>query len=356
MTYPPQPGQPYGQQPDPYGQGGQPPSGDFPQQGQPYPGQQPYPQQQGGYYDQSGTWQQQPQQPYGGYDQTAAYGQQQNPYGQPYGQGFGGPPGGSSGPPPKSKTGLLIGIAIAAVVLIAVGVTGFVAPGFFLSKDEAATATPEKTAQQIVDALNAKDSATLNSLKCTDAEPDVSEMIDDVADISNVKLDKLDKVSDAEYKATVSLTVSGRAATMSGTLASAGDKWCLKLIGSSGRTPTSTKKPTSTRSTTPRSSTNTGTPSTGEGAEGIKSFVDKINAKDKAGATAMVCQGAEANAVPYIDKAVASDSPAITATPSGSGSFVSADIGGTYNGKEASGILLGRTTGGTFCISGFVVY
>jgi uncharacterized protein (UPF0333 family) len=350
MTYPPQPGQPYGQQPDPYGQGGQPPSGDFPQQGQPYPGQQPYPQQGGGYYDQNGAWQQQPQQPYGGYDQTAAYGQQ-NPYGQPYGQGFGGPPA----PPPKSKTGLLIGIAIAAVVLIAVGVTGFVAPGFFLSKDGAATATPEKTAQQIVDALNAKDTATLNSLKCADAESDVSQMINDVGTVSNAKLDKLDKVSDSEYKATVSLAVSGRPATVSGTLASAGDKWCLKLIGSA-RTPTSTKKSTTPRSpSSPRSST-PGAPSTGEAADGIKSFVDKVNAKDKAGATAMVCQGAEANSVPYIDKAVASDSPAITATPSGGGSFVSADIGGTYNGKEAGGIVLGRITGGAFCISGFVVY
>jgi hypothetical protein len=348
MTYPPQPGQPYGQQPDPYGQGGQPPSGDFPQQGQPYPGQQqPYPQQQGGYYDQTGAWQ---QQPYGGYDQTGAYGQQ-NPYGQPYGQGFGGPPA----PPPKSKTGLLIGIAIAAVVLIAVGVTGFVAPGFFLSKDNTATATPEKTAQQIIDALNAKDTATLNSLKCADAEADVSEMIDDVADISNVKLDKLDKVSDSEYKATVSLTVSGRATTIAGTLASAGDKWCLKLIGSSTRTPTSTKKSTTPRSSTPSRST-PGTPSTGEAADGIKSFIDKVNAKDKAGATAMVCQGSEANSVPYIDKAVGSDSPALTATPSGGGSFVSADIGGTYNGKEAGGIVLGRVTGGAFCISGFVVY
>ncbi|MDI5979572.1 Twin-arginine translocation protein TatA [Amycolatopsis magusensis] len=133
MTYPPQPGQPYGEQPDPYGQGGygqpgQPQSGGFPQQGQPYGQQQPG-------YDPYGQQQQQPygQQPqYGqqqpGYDQ---YGQTQQYQGYPQGgDGFGGPP------PKKSKTGLLIGLAAGLVVLIAVGITGFVAPGFFLSKDE----------------------------------------------------------------------------------------------------------------------------------------------------------------------------------------------------------------------------
>jgi hypothetical protein len=349
MTYPPQPGQPpYGQQPDPCGQGGQPPSGGFPQQGQPYPGQQPYPQQGGGYYDQTGAYQ---QQQYPGYDQTAAYGQQ-NPYGQPYGQGFGGPPA----PPPKSKTGLLIGIAIAAVVLIAVGVTGFVAPGFFLSKDNTAgTGSPEAVAQQIVDALNAKDANALTALKCADAEPAVSDVIGAVSSVSDAKLGKVEKVSASEYSAAVTLSVNGRPGSTTGTIASAGDKWCWsKVSGLRSSSPTSTKKSTTPRSTTPGSST--GTPSSGDAAAGVQNFVDKINAKDKAGATALVCQGAEANSVPYIEKAVASNSPAITATVSGSGSYISADIGGTYNGKDAGGILLGRLTGSNFCVAGFVVY
>ncbi|MDT7729152.1 MAG: hypothetical protein QOI21_5728 [Actinomycetota bacterium] len=355
MTYPPQPGQPpYGQQPDPYGQGGQPPSGGFPQQGppqqgQPYPGQQPYPQQGGGYYDQTGAYQ---QQQYPGYDQTAAYGQQ-NPYGQPYGQGFGGPPA----PPPKSKTGLLIGIAIAAVVLVAVGVTGFIAPGFFLTKDNTAgTGGAEAVAQQIVDGLNAKDANALTALKCADAEPDISEVINAVSSVSNVKLGKVEKVSDSEYTATVTLNVNGTPGSTTGTIASAGNKWCWsKVSGLRTSSPTSTKKPTTPRSSTaPRSST--GAPSSGDAAAGVQNFVDKINAKDKPGATALVCPGAEANTVPYIDQAVASDSPAITATPSGSGSYISADIGGTYEGKEAGGILLGRLSGSTFCVAGFVVY
>ncbi|GAA1227773.1 hypothetical protein GCM10009676_07620 [Prauserella halophila] len=127
MTYPPQPpgpGQPdpYGQQPGQYGQ--QP---GYPQQ----PGPQPYGQ---------------PPQP-GPYGQQDPYGQQpygQNPYGQgQFGQGqfgqqpYGGYPGGPGGEPPKKKTGLVVGIVAAAVVLLA-GVfafTAWVAPGF-LTDDE----------------------------------------------------------------------------------------------------------------------------------------------------------------------------------------------------------------------------
>ena len=137
MTYPPQPGQPNGQQPVPYGQGGQTPSGGFPQQGSPrYPGQR-----------------------YPGYDQQQQQYGQTYQYGQEYAQGFGGPPA----PPEKGKTGLLIGIVVGLVVLIALGVTGFVAPGFFLSKDNTAAGSggPEKVAQAIVDGINAKDLATL---------------------------------------------------------------------------------------------------------------------------------------------------------------------------------------------------
>ncbi|UOX87540.1 hypothetical protein MUY14_38415 [Amycolatopsis sp. FBCC-B4732] len=168
MTYPPQPGQPG--QPDPYGQ--QPQSGGFPQQPYPQQGgwdpnqqQQPYPTQQ---YPQGWDPSQQQQQGYpsGGFpaspqpqwgdpnaQQQSAwadpnaqqYGQQAwdpnqggqmsgwDPNQAGYAQGFGGPPA----PPKKSKTGMWIAVgATVVVVLAALGVTGFVAPGFFLSKDD----------------------------------------------------------------------------------------------------------------------------------------------------------------------------------------------------------------------------
>ncbi|MFI7116639.1 Twin-arginine translocation protein TatA [Amycolatopsis sp. NPDC049868] len=130
MTYPPQPGQPYGQ--DPQGQ--------QPQQGGWDPNQQyGQPQQQG--WDQT----QQYQQPQQGWDPNQQYQQQPqqgwDPNQQGYQQGYGGPPA----PPSKSKTGLIIGIVIGVVVLAAFGVTGFVAPGFLLSKDEPVAAPPSSS-------------------------------------------------------------------------------------------------------------------------------------------------------------------------------------------------------------------
>jgi hypothetical protein len=111
--------------------------------------------------------------------------------------------------------------------------------------------------------------------------------------------------------------------------------------------------PTS-RSSAPTRTSATGTPSTGDGAAVIKDFINKINAKDKAGATSLVCSGSEDRTATYIEKATSSDSPAITATPTGSGSY-SPSVA-AYNGKEAGGIVLAHNTAGTFCISGFVVY
>ncbi|GAB3140753.1 hypothetical protein [Amycolatopsis sp. NPDC004378] len=186
MTYPPQPGQPG--QPDPYGQQ-QPGSGGFPQQPYPQQGgwdpnqqQQPYPTQQypqgwdpsqQGYPPASGGFPASPQPQWGdpnaqqqqAWDPNAQqqsawadpnaqqYGQQAwdpNQGGQMsgwepaqgYGQGFGGPPA----PPKKSKTGMWIAIGATVVVVLAVlGVTGFVAPGFFLSKEENTAAAPPST-------------------------------------------------------------------------------------------------------------------------------------------------------------------------------------------------------------------
>jgi hypothetical protein len=143
MTYPPQPGQP-----DPYGQ--QPQSGGFPQQGgwDPNQQQQPYPTQQ---YPQHGWGDPNAQQQAWADPNAQQYGQQAwdpNQGGQMsgwdpatggYSQGFGGPPA----PPKKSRTGMWIAIGAAVVVVLAaVGITGFVAPGFFLSKDEGTVAAP----------------------------------------------------------------------------------------------------------------------------------------------------------------------------------------------------------------------
>lgn len=48
--------------------------------------------------------------------------------------------------PSKTKTGLIVGIVAAVVLIAALLITGFVAPGFFLSDDSDATGAGDKTA------------------------------------------------------------------------------------------------------------------------------------------------------------------------------------------------------------------
>ncbi|GAA5144171.1 hypothetical protein GCM10023340_11380 [Nocardioides marinquilinus] len=139
-------GQSSGQPPTQFG-GGQQPG----QSGQSGQGQYGQPGQQGGQYGQpaqSGQYGQPGQSGQGQYgQQSGQYGQPGQPgqsgqqYGQPgqgqYGQaGYGQPGYGSSSGGGKKKTGLFVGIGIAAVAIIAFVITGFVAPGFLTGDDD----------------------------------------------------------------------------------------------------------------------------------------------------------------------------------------------------------------------------
>jgi hypothetical protein len=108
---------------------------------------------------------QQPQQPYG---QQPPYGQQYPPQQQPY--GYGQSPG--YPPPKKSKTGLIIGIALGAAVVLGGGATALI-----LTMSDSGSSgpggDPAATAQQYVDAVNARDGAAVRALACTPmSEPD----------------------------------------------------------------------------------------------------------------------------------------------------------------------------------------
>lgn len=85
-----------------------------------------------------------PQDPYGQQPAGGWPGQQPGPYGPPQQPPYGPPtqqfPGAypdPGGEPPKKRTGLIIGVVVAVLVIAgAVGVTGFWKPGFFLAADE----------------------------------------------------------------------------------------------------------------------------------------------------------------------------------------------------------------------------
>ena len=183
MTYPPQPPGPYGPQgpygppgrPGPYGQqpgGGYPGGGarqpGYPQGGQQYPG-----------YPPSGQQPPYPQTPPpGSPGATPQFGQ--DPYAT---QQF---PGGPGGGPPKKKTGLIVGLAIAAVLVLGGATVG----AWFLFKDDGgsntaapstsaaappaprgtavpgAKSSPEEAAQAIATAYSTGDREALQAIVC----------------------------------------------------------------------------------------------------------------------------------------------------------------------------------------------
>gem|GEM_PF-2442072 len=226
MSYPPQQpgpygdpygqqwGQQYGQQPDPYGQ----------QWGQQY-GQQPDP------YGQQ--WGQQ-------------YGQQPDPYGQ-QGQ-FGPPPGGMppGGMPPqppqkKGKTALWVSLgSVGVLAVVALLVTGFAAPGFFLSEDDDGGTSAEggddgsgakAMVEESVAAINDHDSSTLQGLICRDADPDVEQVIGNLDIVSGAKLDSVEQNSDSSAKAKLSLQASGSdTVTLTGELQKQQGDWCWQDV------------------------------------------------------------------------------------------------------------------------------
>ena len=343
MTYPPQ--GPYGQQPDPYGQ-------QQPQQPQQHPQYGGYPQQQQPQYGYDPNAQQQP-----GHDPNAQYG---GGYGQQYG-GFGGGP-----QPPKSNKGPIIAVvSIVVLILAGVGITGFVAPGFFLSDDKGSNTagggsgsktTENKSAgadefiEKLVAAADDKDKTALKGLQCADATDGVKGATDDIDEISSAELKDTREESDTEVVATLNIVVDGSDGDYEATVVKDGSDWCWKDITSAGGD--SSSEETTTDET---SSSEAVPPATGgtDGEKFVQSFLDKLNAGDGAGAAALSCSDSTSQS--DITEA-ATQSPQLQMDPAGTtadSSYVGADLKGTLGGAEASGRTSAFLEDGKWCIYTF---
>lgn len=201
MTYPPQ-------QPGRYGPG---PQGPYPPPHGPYP-----PPPQGGY-----------QQP------PAGHPPQGHPQGYPP-PGYAGPggqyPGG--GMPPKRNTGLIVGLVVGGLAVIAVLVTGLVAPGWMLGGDDQHSrrqAAPQNTAravtQRVVDAMNRGDTRSATGEVCAGSSPGVldSRLPDGVT----LRLDGDVQRSGNTAKA----VLDSRIGTFNATLSKRNGDWCVTGIG-----------------------------------------------------------------------------------------------------------------------------
>jgi hypothetical protein len=247
MTYPPQPPGPYGPQPDPYGQQPQQPgwTGGFPQQ--------------------------QPQQPQPGpYGQP--YGQQQQPYGQqPPGQqppyGYGGYPGGM--PPQKNNKGLIIGLAVAGVLLVGGGVTTvLLLTGDDKPADNPGTPTEvasgsdtgsaDAVVQSVIKAIDNKSTKEALATLCNpDTKTPAFELDEAPATVTlqaSVSGSVTESGDTARARLSIKATETGKTRSntipMTLNLKKDGAKWCVSSasMGNTGSTSSSTRS-TSTRPT-----------------------------------------------------------------------------------------------------------
>jgi hypothetical protein len=245
MTYPPQQPGPYGPQPDPYGQQPQQPgwTGGFPQQ---QPGQ---------------------------YGQQQPYGQPQQPYGQQ--PGYGGYPGGM--PPQKSNKGLIIGLAVAGVLLVGGGVTTVLLltgddkpaennPGgnIAAANDDS---TPNGVVQKVIKAIDAKDATAARSTLCDPNAKSAALQLDEAPATLSLKASLSGEITESGDNARAKVDIKGTEAgkarasnyTMSLVLKKDGSKWCVTTarMGSSGGSGSSTTSRSPSSPSSGSSSTST---------------------------------------------------------------------------------------------------
>lgn len=327
MTYPPHPGQPpYDQQP---GQGGYPPAGTFPQQGGPQPGQYP-----------------------GQYPVGSPGGQYPSPGGFPPGYGP---------QPPKKKTGLWIGLSAAAVAVIAFVITAFLAPGFLLSDDgtdDNASAnagdggagngdsSAEQVAQQLIDAANANNTATLTQLSCPDSDPDVAEVIGMAGQLGQVQLAAPVQESGNGAHLAVTFTAQGMQQDALVELKKTGNTWCWNNVAVSRNSeasagpgaPGAPGAPDNSSREDPSSHSPDATALAGEAPALIEKFLDALNSGDKTTAVRFFCAEPDRIESDALDKITAS-SANLAMNPETEKVYeyidnYSVELTGTVNGKE----------------------
>lgn len=286
------------------------------------------------------------------------------PHGEPYGGGFG-------APPPKRNTGMIVAITvIVATVLGGVAVTGFVAPGFFLSGDEPepgptttttpTTGSPERTGPEeiletLTDALDSADTETLAEWPCPAAESIVDTVIDSVDVFAGARLVDTADGADGEVVGTIEAPNAGEFELTIIQYDHHGE-WCWQDLATSG-------DPTESPDPGPPSGdgdpTAGGQPVAPEALAAMERFLAAVNAGDTASATAQLC--ADGITTPTEIVEVIGYQPDLEIDTSMDGlttdaSSVQLYLRGTADGQEVSGYdtnLWMVSYDGPWCVHGF---
>lgn len=285
-------------------------------------------------------------------------------YGPPQPQQYGGNqpgPYGYGAPPPKKNNSAVLATVMFVVVLIAgVGITGFVAPGFFLSDDSGdggakddggsggasdggpaegaggGDAGAQAFAKKLVTAADQQDDAVLGELACTEAKTGVRQAIREIGVTDGAELVDTREVSATEYLVVVDISYNGKSAPFTATIADTDGAWCWMDFaqgaggGSGGSAPTSDEDGPASGPGDPDDSGGSA-----DGKSTMHRFLDAVNAKDTAAATKLYC----ADAIDTNAESVIAKNPDLKLSTVGSpsGSFHMAKVDGTLDGQPVKG-------------------
>jgi hypothetical protein len=161
---------------------------------------------------------------HGGYPQPGQYGGYQQPGPGQYGQfgGYGRPP------QKKNNAAVVVVVLVAVLVLAGVGITGFVAPGFFLGddKESAGGSGIEQFAGTLAEAANDQDKSALGDLKCADATDSVDEAITLIGQTGGAELSETKEIAKDKYVVVVTISYQGTSAPFAATVVKDGNGLC----------------------------------------------------------------------------------------------------------------------------------
>ncbi|MFC4857756.1 hypothetical protein [Actinophytocola glycyrrhizae] len=308
-----------------------------------------------------------PQQPYGGQDPYAGYG------------GYGAPP---PPPPRKKNTAAIVAVVAAVVVVLAgLGITGFVAPGFFLSDDDTPTGGSPTTTQPttssaepgtdgaeevlsaVADGLDTQDKDALSDVACTDAASVVEEAIDDADNVTGAELVDTEEIADDEVMGTLEVSVDDRTGEFAVTVTEVDGEWCWQDIELVEGPETSEPTKPTTKPSGPGGGggepTAGGKPVPADALAAMQSFLDAVNAGDAAAAKGTLC-GDAISTPADVDELVGYDpdlaiDPAMDGISSGDKS-VQLYLHGTAKGQELEGYstnLWVTSYDGPWCVHAF---
>lgn len=270
-------------------------------------------------------------------------------------------PAAYSQPPPKRRAGLVV--AIVAVVMLVVGalaITGFVAPGFFLSDDneqavddptpvdqaqlEQAGGDPQALAEATVAALLAKDAAAVDRVLCPDATEDARGVKQILPMVQDVRLDGDVRVkSDTEASARITITANGTTATLTQELRNSGGKWCWHGVTADAA---DLPEPSPEEKASLAAARKIG-----------QQFLSALQSGRKARAVKTFCEKPPRFVVGMIEEAIKAGAKLrISEIPSGGGQLIAVLVDGKIGRNPASGTVMteGDERGGARCVSSFL--